>query len=65
MMGAITTRLPFRDTPPPCPSCGRALQFARTVPQMYGLAELETLSCRECSLWVTQAAEQRPHSKDF
>jgi hypothetical protein len=45
---------------PACPSCGRALRFARTVPATNGLAELQTLSCRECSLWITESADQHP-----
>jgi uncharacterized protein YbaR (Trm112 family) len=40
---------------PCCPSCGGALHFARTVPGTDGLAELQTLSCRECNLWITEA----------
>jgi hypothetical protein len=54
-----------RDVPllyPACPSCGRALRFARTVPGTDGLAELHTLSCRECSLWITESADERPQS---
>jgi len=40
---------------PSCPSCGRALHFARTVPRTDRLAELQTLNCRECNLWITEA----------
>ena len=43
---------------PACPSCGRALSFARAIPAANGLAELQTLNCRECSLWITESAEQ-------
>ena len=39
---------------PACPSCGGALRFARTVPGTQGLAELQTFSCRERSLWITE-----------
>jgi hypothetical protein len=52
-----------RDLPflyPACPSCGRALHFARTVPRTDGLAELQTLSCRECNLWITESIARRP-----
>jgi hypothetical protein len=59
MMRAVTMQ-PSRDIPlpyPACPSCGRALRFARTVPGTDGLAELQTFSCRECSLWITESAE--------
>ena len=57
MMRAMTMQPP-RDVPllhPACPSCGRALRFARTVPGTQGLAELQTFSCRECSLWITES----------
>ncbi len=60
MMRAMTMQ-PSRDIPlvyPACPSCGRALSFARTIPGANGLAELQTLNCRECSLWITESAEQ-------
>jgi hypothetical protein len=62
MMRAMTMQPP-RDVPllhPACPSCGRALRFARTVPGTQGLAELQTFSCRECSLWITESAEEHP-----
>ena len=60
-MMRATTMQPSRDVPrfhPACPSCGRALSFARTIPAANGLAELQTLSCRECSLWITESADQ-------
>ena len=60
-MMRATTMLPSRDIPllyPACPSCGRALRFARTVPGTGGLAELQTFSCRECSLWITESADK-------
>ena len=62
MMRAMTVQ-PSQDFPllyPACPSCGRALRFARTVPAINGLAELQTLNCRECSLWITESAEEQP-----
>jgi hypothetical protein len=65
-MMQATTIQPSRDDPvlhAACPSCGRALRLARTVPGAGGLAELQTFSCRECSLWVTEAADER-HSPD-
>jgi hypothetical protein len=65
-MMQATTMQPSRDYPvlhAACPSCGRALRLARTVPGADGLAELQTFSCRECSLWVTEAADER-HSPD-
>ena len=61
-MRAMTMQPP-RDVPllhPACPSCGLALRFARTVPGTQGLAELQTFSCRECSLWITELAEEHP-----
>jgi hypothetical protein len=62
-MMRATTMQPSRDVRllyPACPSCGRALIFARTIPAANGLAELQTLSCRECSLWITESADQHP-----
>ncbi len=60
MMRAMTMQ-PSRDISlvyPACPSCGRALSFARTIPAANGLAEMQTLNCRECSLWITESADQ-------
>jgi hypothetical protein len=62
MMRAMTTQ-PCRAVPllcPVCPSCGRALRFVRTVPGAAGLAELQTFSCRECSLWITESTDKHP-----
>jgi hypothetical protein len=62
MMRAATMQ-PSHDVPllyPACPSCGRALLFARTVPGTDGLAVLQTFSCRECSLWITESADEHP-----
>jgi hypothetical protein len=44
---------------PACPSCGRMLCFTRTIPGTNGLAELRTYGCRECGVWVTEAADDR------
>jgi hypothetical protein len=60
MMRATTTQ-PSRDHPvlhAACPSCGRALRLARIVQGTGGLAELQTFSCRECSLWITESADE-------
>jgi hypothetical protein len=43
-----------------CPSCGGALRFARTVPGSEGFTDLQTFSCRECSLWITESADEHP-----
>ena len=62
-MMRATTMLPSPDIPllyPACPSCGRPLRFARTVPGTNGHAELQTFSCRECSLWITESADDHP-----
>ena len=62
-MMRATMMLPTRDIPllyPACPSCGRPLRFARTIPGTNGLAELQTFSCRECSLWITKSADEHP-----
>jgi hypothetical protein len=42
---------------PACPSCGRMLCLTRTIPGTNDLAELRTYSCRECGVWVTEAAD--------
>jgi hypothetical protein len=42
---------------PACPSCGRMLSLTRTIPRMNGLAELRTYGCKECGVWVTEAAD--------
>jgi hypothetical protein len=58
------TMQPSHDIPlayPACPSCGRALCFTRTVPENNGLAALQTFSCRECSLWITESVDQHPN----
>jgi hypothetical protein len=44
---------------PACPSCGRMLCLTRTIPGTNGLAELRTYGCRECGVWVTEAADDR------
>jgi hypothetical protein len=61
MMHAASTR-PFTDLSVShiaCPSCGRALRLARTVRGTDGLVDLQTFACRECSLWITETAEER------
>ena len=62
-MMQATTMQPSRDYPvlhAACPSCGRALRLARTVPGTQGLAEFQTFSCRECSLWIMESADEHP-----
>ena len=44
---------------PACPSCGRMLCLTRTIPGTNGLSELRTYGCRECGVWVTEAADDR------
>ena len=39
-----------------CPCCGRSMRFARTVPKVGDLPEMETFECTLCRLAVT--AEQ-------
>ena len=39
-----------------CPSCGELMRFARTVPKVGDLPEMQTFECRLCRLAVT--AEQ-------
>ena len=60
-MVCASTMTPSRDGPRPyaaCPSCGRALRLVRSIPGMDGLTALQTYSCRDCSLWVTEAADE-------
>jgi hypothetical protein len=60
VMQPALTRTPkdFSVSHATCPSCGQALQFARTVRGTDGLVDLQTFACRECSLGVTEAAEE-------
>jgi ribosomal protein L37AE/L43A len=44
---------------PACPSCGRMLRLSRTTPATSGLSDLRTYSCRECGVWITEAADDR------
>jgi hypothetical protein len=39
-----------------CPCCGQTMCFARTVPKLGDLPEMQTFECRLCRLAVT--AEQ-------
>ena len=39
-----------------CPCCGQSMRFARTVPTVGGLPEMQTFECKPCRLAVT--AEQ-------
>jgi hypothetical protein len=39
-----------------CPCCGEPMRFARTVPKVGELPEMQTFECRLCRLAVT--AEQ-------
>ena len=39
-----------------CPCCSRSMRFARTVPKVGDLPEMETFECKPCRLAVT--AEQ-------
>jgi hypothetical protein len=39
-----------------CPSCGKSMRFARTVPKIGDLPEMQTFECRLCRLAIT--AEQ-------
>ena len=62
MMRAVTMQ-PSSEIPllyPACPSCGRALRFARTIPKMDGFVELQTFCCGECSLWITESVDEHP-----
>jgi hypothetical protein len=39
-----------------CPCCGKTMRFARTVPKVGDLPEMQTFECRLCRLAIT--AEQ-------
>jgi hypothetical protein len=49
---------------PLCPSCGRLMRHARTVPGIGALPELYTFDCRGCGLVLTEAA-QAGERRDF
>jgi hypothetical protein len=36
-----------------CPCCGELMRFARTVPKVSDLPEMQTFECRLCRLAVT------------
>jgi hypothetical protein len=55
-MGQVSDHTPLQ---PACPSCGRMLCLTRTIPRTNGLSELRTYGCRECGVWVTEAADDR------
>jgi C4-type Zn-finger protein len=63
MMQAAATHPPidFLISHTACPSCGGELQLARTVRGTDGRVDLQTFSCRTCSLWVTEAADKNRH----
>jgi ribosomal protein L37AE/L43A len=54
--------------PPACPSCGRPMHFARSVPRIGAQPELWTYECRVCGVMFTAAWEargRRDMSKNF
>ena len=56
LMPAVGNDIIFQ---PACPSCGRVLRLSRITPGSNGFADLQTFSCWECGVWVTQAAEDQ------
>ncbi len=40
---------------PACPSCGKALRLSRVKPD--GRTDLRTYGCRQCGVWLTEAAD--------
>jgi hypothetical protein len=46
-----------------CPCCGELMRFARTVPKVSDLPEMQTFECRPCRLAVT--AEQVVQFPEF
>jgi len=44
---------------PACPSCGKALRLTRVVPTLGGSTDLQTYGCKQCGVWLTEAADRR------
>jgi hypothetical protein len=44
--------------PPACPSCGKLLLITRIMPRSDGRTDLRTYGCRQCGVWLTEAAEE-------
>jgi len=42
---------------PACPGCGKALRLTRVTPKSDGRTELRTYGCRQCGVWLTEAAD--------
>ena len=43
---------------PPCPSCGRPMYLARSIPLSDTRAGSSVFKCGECGVWLTQSAEE-------
>jgi predicted RNA-binding Zn-ribbon protein involved in translation (DUF1610 family) len=43
---------------PACPSCGETLRLTRVTSRPDGRADLATYGCRQCGVWVTEAADE-------
>lgn len=46
------------ETRPACPSCGKPMHLARTIPGIGGLPELRVYSCRQCGVSITEAEDR-------
>ena len=46
-----------KESAPPCPACGKAMRFVRSVPKLGALPELRTYDCKPCGQTVTEADE--------
>jgi hypothetical protein len=62
----LATALPLRSGKyaailPPCPNCGRPMYLARATPRSGGLPDLCVFKCGECSVLVTESADERRH----
>lgn len=44
---------------PLCPNCGRQMYLTRTTPRADGLSDLYIFKCGECSVWLTESADDR------
>ena len=50
---------PIIDCVPACPNCGRSMHLTRTTPRD-GLPDQCVFKCGECSIWLTESADDRP-----
>ncbi len=56
--GSIMTYAAREESRPLCPSCGKPMHLARTIPGIGGLPELHVYSCKQCGVSVTEVEER-------